>query len=68
MHYTMTLWNNQEDMNDFYKNGAHLDAMKLSGDIAEEITTYTYSADELPDWKSAKELLKSNGKALKFDQ
>ncbi|MBL7786147.1 MAG: hypothetical protein JNM36_09605 [Chitinophagales bacterium] len=27
-HYTMTLWNNESELKEFAKSGAHLDAMK----------------------------------------
>lgn len=58
-HYTMTLWNNEQDIKDFYKSGAHLEAMKISNKIAQEIRTITIDADSLPDWKTAKNILRS---------
>ena len=58
-HYTMTLWKNEEDLQQFYKNGAHLEAMKESKKVARRIKTITIDADELPDWKKAKEILRS---------
>lgn len=64
-HYTMTLWETEEDMKDFYLSGAHLDAMKNSKLIAKEIRTITIEADKLPSWKKAKQLL-TNGKVYKF--
>lgn len=57
-HYTMTLWNNDEDLKTFASSGAHLEAMKVSASIAKEIRTYTYETDKLPSWKEAEELLK----------
>jgi hypothetical protein len=56
-HYTMTLWNSEQELKDFARSGAHLTAMKEGGKIAKEIRTYTYDADALPDWKTAFELL-----------
>ena len=64
-HYTMTLWDNLEDMKAFATSGAHLDAMKRSKEISKEIRTITIDATELPKWHEAKELLKT-GKVLKF--
>lgn len=56
-HYTMTLWKTEKDLMEFAKSGAHLEAMKASKKIAKEIKTLTIDADQLPDWKTAKEML-----------
>ncbi len=56
-HYTMTLWNNEQELKAFAMGGAHLQAMKNGKNIAKEIRTLTLDADELPDWKTAKKLL-----------
>lgn len=64
-HYTMTLWNNEEEMKAFAYTGAHMEAMKKSKDIAKEIRILTLTASELPNWKEAKELLQK-GKVLTY--
>lgn len=64
-HYTMTLWNNENELKEFAKSGAHLEAMKSSKEIAKEIRTITIDADSLPNWNDAKKLLK-DGKVLKY--
>lgn len=64
-HYTMTLWNNENELKEFAKSGAHLEAMKSSKNIAKEIRTITIDTDSLPDWKEAKRLLKG-GKVMKY--
>lgn len=64
-HYTMTLWNNDNELKDFARSGAHLDAMRKSKDIAKEIKTLTIDADKLPTWKEAKKLLET-AKSLRF--
>jgi len=56
-HYTMTLWKSEEELRDFAASGAHLQAMKASGEIAKEIRTITIDADRLPNWAEAKRLL-----------
>lgn len=56
-HYTMTLWNTEQELKSFAKSGAHLKAMGASKKIASEIRTITIDADTLPDWKTAKALL-----------
>lgn len=63
----MTLWQCEADLRAFAASGAHLDAMKKSRILAKEIKTYTYDADELPDWKSAKALVMEKGRVLKFN-
>ncbi len=66
-HYTMTLWPNEDELKKFSTSGAHLEAMKASKSLAKEIRTLTIEADALPQWQEAKELLKKNGRSLKFN-
>ena len=61
----MPLWNNEEELRDFAKNGAHLQAIMNSAKIAREIRTITIDATELPDWKTARELLEG-AKVVRF--
>lgn len=63
-HYTMTLWNTENELKQFARSGAHLEAMKTSSKLAKEIRTITIDAETLPDWKTAKSLLE-NGKVYK---
>lgn len=64
-HYTMTLWNNEEELKQFAQSGAHLTAMKESRLIAKEIRTLTYETESLPDWQEAKRRLQS-GKVIRY--
>lgn len=64
-HYTMTLWNTEQELKEFAKSGAHLEAMKLSSQIAKEIRTITIDGNTLPSWSEAKKLLKE-GKVYTF--
>ncbi len=64
-HYTMTLWNSEEELKEFAASGAHKEAMAKSGKIAKEIRTITIDAESLPSWSKAKELLKE-GKVYRF--
>ena len=64
-HYTMTLWNNEEELKEFARSGAHLEAMKISKQIAKEIRTITIEANTLPNWKDAIKLLEE-GKTIKY--
>lgn len=65
-HYTLSLWNNKEDMQAFARSGAHLEAMKQSAKLAKEIKTLSIETDSLPDWKTAKKRLHTEGKSLKY--
>lgn len=58
-HYTMTLWDSEEDLQAFARSGAHLEAMKESAQIAKEIRTLTIDAATFPNWKEAKALLQT---------
>ena len=64
-HYTMTLWNSEEELKAFAKSGAHLEAMKQSALIAKEIRTITIDQDHLPSWKEAYKLLEK-AKVIRF--
>jgi hypothetical protein len=64
-HYTMTLWNNEQELHNFAMSGAHLEAMKISKKIAKEIRTITYDTTSLPDWKTALALLEK-GKVIRY--
>mgnify|MGYP001165116111 CR=1 FL=1 len=64
-HYTMTLWNNDLELQEFARSGAHLEAMRSSKDIAKEIRTITIETDPLPNWDDAKRLLES-AKVFRF--
>lgn len=66
-HYTMTLWNNEEELQAFARNGAHLEAMKQSKEIAKEIRTLTIEVDALPKWKEAKRMLHS-ARAIRYNK
>ena len=66
MHYTMTLWNNEQEMREFARTSHHLTGMQRSREIADEIRIYTYDGDELPGWKEAIALLHSNGRIIKY--
>lgn len=65
-HYTMTLWDSEEALQAFAKNGAHLQAMKDSQQIAKEIRTLTIDATKLPNWKEAISLLET-AKVMRFE-
>lgn len=64
-HYTMTLWNDESELKEFAKSGAHLEAMKTSKEIANEIRTITIDAEKFPSWNEAKKLLE-NAKIIKY--
>jgi len=65
-HYTITLWENEQDMKAFMRSGAHLDAMKWGAKTAREIRTVVKEADALPDWKDAELLLKQEARVHRY--
>ena len=65
-HYTMSLWNNKEDMQTFARSGAHLEAMKQSAKLAKIIKTLSIESATLPDWKTAKQRIHKEGKSLTY--
>ncbi len=64
-HYTMTLWDSEEQLRAFAQSGAHKEAMQKSKRIAREIRTFTYDAEVLPTWAEAMRLLEK-AKVLRF--
>jgi hypothetical protein len=66
MHYTLSIWDSDAAMKQFARAGAHLEAMKQSAKLSQEIRTYSFETDAIPDWKAAKQLLREKGKVMKF--
>jgi hypothetical protein len=58
--YTMTLWENENDINDFYRNGTHQEAIKQSGNFSSKIQSYRIQKEDLMNWKEAKKLFVNN--------
>jgi hypothetical protein len=58
--YTMTLWENENDINDFYRNDTHLEAMKKSKIFSSEIQSHRVLNDDLMSWKEAKKIFSNN--------
>lgn len=66
LHFTLTVWETEEDLKRFARSGAHLEAMKQSASMAAVVGTYTYQADVIPGWAEAKQLVKEKGHHIKF--
>ena len=66
VHYTLSVWENEEALRQFARSGAHLAAMKKSGQLATEIRTYSYASDQLPSWSEVKTLLQEKGRVFTF--
>ena len=60
--YTMTLWDNENDLNHFYRNGTHLAAMKQSKNFSSKIQSNRIQKEDLIGWKEAKKLFSNNSK------
>jgi hypothetical protein len=58
--YTMTLWENENEINVFYRNGTHLEAMKNSKTFSSKIQSRRTQNDDLMSWKKAKKLFSIN--------
>ena len=54
--YTMTLWEHENDINEFYRQGPHLEAMKQSKTFSSNIQSERIYHKELIPWKEAKKL------------
>ena len=58
--YTMTLWKNENDINDFYRKDTHQEAMQQSGNFSSKIQSYRIQKEDLMNWKEAKKLFSNN--------
>lgn len=58
--YTMTLWENETDLNNFYRMGTHLEAMKQSKTFSSNLKSLRINKDDLIGWKEAKKLFKTH--------
>ncbi len=65
-HYTLSLWETEEDIRRFYKEGAHLEAMKIGKEIAVEVRTLHYNSEKTPDWKEVRALLLEKGRITQY--
>jgi hypothetical protein len=58
--YTMTLWENENEITDFYRKGTHLEAMKQSQSFSSKIYSIRIQKEDLMSWKEAKKQLVKN--------
>ncbi|MBI3483355.1 MAG: DUF3291 domain-containing protein [Bacteroidetes bacterium] len=66
LHFTMSAWEREEDLKKFYREGAHLEAMKKAPIIASETRTLSYQSEKFPSWREVRQLLLEKGKVLKW--
>jgi hypothetical protein len=59
-YWTLTVWENKDRMKDYRNKGNHLKAMKISRNIAEELESINWDADNIPPWNECKERLHQN--------
>jgi hypothetical protein len=58
--YTMSIWNDENDINEFYRNGTHLEAMKQAKFFSSKLKSKRINGLEFPNWKKAIEIIESN--------
>lgn len=54
--YTMTLWENEQEINDFYRHGIHLTAMKQASLFSSHTKSLRIQHHDLKPWKEMKAL------------
>ncbi|MEQ8358015.1 MAG: DUF3291 domain-containing protein [Cytophagales bacterium] len=64
-HYTMTLWENEEDIRRFNKSELHQKSIRGASKIANEVRIKRIESDRLIKWKEAK-LMLEKGKVYKY--
>src|SRR5688572_3064544 len=63
-HYTLSVWEDQKSMQAFARTGPHLEAMKKSATLSNEIRTYSYGGENIPSWREVKIMLKEKGRVI----
>ena len=58
--YTMTLWENENEIDAFYRNGTHLEAMKQSKKFSSKIQSHRIQKEDVLGWKEAKKMFVNN--------
>ena len=58
--YTMSLWDNENDLSNFYRKGTHLEAMKQAKTFSSKIQSTRIAKEDLIGWKEAKKLFNKN--------
>ena len=59
-YWTLTVWENKDSMKEYRNKGNHLKAMKISRNIADELESINWDADNIPTWDECKERLHKN--------
>ncbi|WP_420380998.1 DUF3291 domain-containing protein [Novosphingobium sp.] len=64
--WTMTVWRDEQAMMRYVLSGAHRTAMPRLANWGAEASTvrWTMAGDDVPDWATADERMKANGRAL----
>lgn len=55
--YTMSLWETEEDLIQFYRNGAHLEAMKNARYFSNDIDSTRVESNDLIGWSEGIKIL-----------
>jgi hypothetical protein len=58
--YTMTLWESENEIDAFYRNGQHLEAMKQSKNFSSKIQFKRINHVDLISWKIGKKLFENH--------
>ncbi|WP_309087190.1 hypothetical protein [Domibacillus sp.] len=53
-YWTLTIWENKNSMKEYRNKGSHLKAMKVSRNIADELESINWEADNKPSWDECK--------------
>jgi len=56
--YTMTLWEDDESIDAFYRNGTHVEAMQQAHLFSSKISSKRTIGSQLISWKEGKKILK----------
>lgn len=54
--YTMSVWETENDLHEFYRNGTHLEAMKAARGLANKLESRRIQGEDFISWGKVKKL------------
>lgn len=62
--HTLTVWESKKEMLAYFRQGAHLKAMKVSKTLGKYGKVHGYESDHIPSWPEALEIWQSQGRVV----
>ena len=64
IHHTLSIWENKESMQKYFRSGSHKEAVTRSKEMSSFVKVYGYGSDEIPTMDSAIKLWEEKGRVV----